>query len=139
MTHCALEKSAMIEFEPTRDPIEASISPIELEQVVVNVLRNAIESRTLGARVQVATGLRGDSILISVRDDGCGISRDALPRVFEAFFTTRSDAGGIGLGMAVAHQIISQHHGSIDLESQPGMGTNVTIALPCIGSAAARD
>ncbi len=67
---------------------------------------------------------------LTVRDNGCGMSQEILEHLFEPFFTTRHEHGGVGLGLAVARSIVTAHHGSIKAESSPGPGSTITIILP---------
>ena len=65
---------------------------------------------------------------ISFKDTGCGISKDAMDKVFNPFFTTKSE--GTGLGLAIAHKIIENHHGTIEVESQEGKGSIFSVYIP---------
>lgn len=122
-------REATVAFEPGGEPAPILANPIALEQALVNVLRNAIES---GSRAHVAVRTRrvGPAVRIEIRDDGRGMDRTAVGRLFDPFYTTRADEGGIGLGLSVAHRIISDHGGEIRVESRPGEGTTVTVDLP---------
>ena len=84
----------------------ANLSPIDIEQVLVNVIRNAAESREGGARVVVSTRRNGDEMSIEVADDGIGVSPGDRDHVFESFFTTRLEQGGTGLGLSIADGIV---------------------------------
>lgn len=125
----AREHGATVEIHlaPGAAPILANA--IALEQALVNILRNAIQSRP-GARVALRTERLARSIRIEIRDDGRGMDREALVRLFDPFYTTRADQGGIGLGSSVAHRIIADHGGEIHVASTPGEGTTVTVDLP---------
>ena len=65
-----------------------------------------------------------------IKDTGCGIPADVLPRIFDPFFTTKEDQNRTGLGLAVAHSIVEQHAGEISVRSAPGEGTEFTVRLP---------
>jgi len=108
----------------------ANLSPIDIEQVLVNVIRNAAESREGGARVVVSTRRNGDEMSIEVADDGIGVWPADRDHVFEPFFTTRLESGGSGLGLSVAEGVVTDHGGAIEFESQPEKGTRVTVRLP---------
>jgi PAS domain S-box-containing protein len=127
----AAEHSAQVVFEPVAEPCPARMSPIQIEQVVVNLIRNAIESRATGARVVVRTGLRGESACVDVSDDGRGMSEQDCKRIFDPFFTTRLEVGGTGLGLSVAQGIVLEHSGTIAVDSRVGQGTTVMVELPC--------
>lgn len=126
----AEERGAEVSLREAEAPVSALINPIELEQVLVNVIRNAIESKSEGARVEVAITRDADGAEISIQDDGRGIPDFDLRRVFDPFFTTRLEEGGTGLGLSVAHGIVASHGGQMRIESPTGAGCRVTIELP---------
>ena len=96
----------------------------------MNVLRNAIESRRRDARVSLVLARRDKWATIEITDDGCGVPPEHLERLFEPFFSTRTREGGTGLGLSVAHGIVSDHGGQIRIESIVDTGTRVVITLP---------
>ena len=116
--------------DPGNGPLFVVCSEVELEQVFVNVIRNAIESREGEVTVQVRCGEVGDLARIEVLDNGSGIEPDDLPRLFDPFFSTRQGNGGSGLGLSVAHGIVTAHEGRIWAESEVGKGTRVVIEMP---------
>ena len=95
---------------------------------LTNLLENALQAVDGGGRVALAAERAGDLVALSVRDNGPGMTPDVTARLFEPFFTTRSD--GTGLGLAIARGIARAHGGSIDVRSQPGTGTEFIITLP---------
>jgi signal transduction histidine kinase len=101
-----------------------------LEQVLVNLLNNACDASQSGARVLVRAERAGQGVRIAVEDQGTGMSSEVQARVFEPFFTTKHAAEGSGLGMSVAYGIVTQHGGQLSIQSQPGVGTTVTVDLP---------
>ena len=105
-----------------------------LEQVVVNVLSNAMKYTPSGGNIEVTAGINGDHVRIVVKDNGIGIPKENLPRLFDRFFRVdkaRSrSSGGTGLGLSIAKEIVERHHGSIDIGSVLNEGTTVTISLP---------
>ena len=101
-----------------------------MEQVFVNLLRNALEAGGKGVKLEVRADVADDRLRVTVSDNGPGIPRDHLPRVFDPFFTTRRERGGTGLGLSLAHAIIVDHDGQISVNSRPGGGTTFTIDLP---------
>ncbi len=142
----AIERaSAQVELDASARRIEIArdVSPNlprvaadaeQIHQVLLNLLLNAIAASRDGDRVTVAarsTGRTGD-LSVAISDRGAGIPADILPRVFDPFFTTKED--GTGLGLSISHTIVRDHGGTIDIESTPGGGTTVTIALPANGS-----
>jgi signal transduction histidine kinase len=78
----------------------------------------------------ITTAGRDGQAVITIADTGCGISEEHMSRLFEPFFTTKAAEQGTGLGLAVAHQLITSHGGHIDIASQVDVGTTVTITLP---------
>ena len=106
------------------------ISPIDIEQVVLNLVRNAAESRSDGAKVRVWTRRRGDRAEIVVDDNGRGIESPARSKVFDPFYTTRLEDGGFGLGLSVAHGVVADHGGTLEIEAVEGGGTRVSVGLP---------
>ena len=128
------ERDGTLQIETTSLPLPVMMSPIEIEQMTVNLVRNAAESRTGGARIRVSTRYRGPDALLEVWDDGAGIATEDQPRVFDPFFTTRMREGGSGLGLSVVHGIVSDHDGTISVDSEPGNGTRVRIRFPLVDS-----
>ncbi|MEJ2203593.1 MAG: ATP-binding protein [Gemmatimonadota bacterium] len=111
---------------------DASIvaDPGQLQQALVALFMNAVEAMPEGGELSVQ--LRGDAnnVEIEVRDTGVGIEPEALSHVFEPFFSTKLNESGAGLGLAVVYGIIHRHGGEIDIESTPGVGTDVQVRLP---------
>lgn len=106
------------------------VSPIDIEQVVLNLIRNAAESSDSGARVLVETQRMGDFAELSVIDDGRGIPEEERSKIFDPFYTTRIGEGGTGLGLSVVHGVVGDHRGKIDVESPMTGGTRIRITLP---------
>ena len=102
-----------------------------VDQVVHNLLSNAIKFG-LGKPIEVRIGVRAGRALLTVRDAGIGITRDALPRLFKPFERAVSarNYGGLGLGLHIARTIVAAMAGTINLTSEPGQGTVVTVELP---------
>jgi len=114
---------------PGTRPATIVADPAKLRQVVWNLVRNAADAAAHGGgHVAVTVGDEGEVATMSVIDDGPGIAADALPRIFDPFFTTKKK--GTGLGLAMVHSIVTEHGGTIDVESEPGKGTRFVIRLP---------
>lgn len=107
-----------------------AVDSYQLKQVVVNVLKNAIDAMPCGGTLRVATACREAAVEISISDDGAGISEENLDKIYDPFFTTKEVGKGIGLGLSISFSIIQQHHGEIVAESRQGQGTTVIITLP---------
>lgn len=107
----------------------------KLEQVVVNILSNAIKYTSSGGKIDVFSGRIYNDIYVKVVDTGIGIPKENLPQIFERFYRVdkaRSrETGGTGLGLAIAKQIMDDMGGSIRIASQEGIGTEVVISIPC--------
>ena len=104
----------------------------QVQQVVLVLMMNAADAMPKGGRLAVSTELDadGDCGVVRVKDSGCGIPADILPRIFDPFFTTKEDQNRTGLGLAVAHGIVQQHGGDILVDSTLGVGTEFRVVLP---------
>jgi signal transduction histidine kinase/GAF domain-containing protein len=117
-----------LQLQATRS---ADIPPLQLDQVLGHVLRNARQAVGKHQRIHVRTFDSGHEVRVEVRDEGIGISQDHLRRVFEPFFTTRGVGKGIGLGLTAAYGIVRRSGGDIEAESGgPGKGATFTVKLP---------
>jgi len=108
-------------------------SPRRLNQVLVNLLDNAIKYTSPGGRVTLEAGSDEETVWISVRDTGAGIPEADLPNVFEKFYRVRRggrNAKGVGLGLAIARQIVEAFDGTVEVESKVGRGSCFTVRLP---------
>ena len=103
----------------------------QMEQVFVNLVTNACHAlEGPGGQINItAKSAPGGMITVSVRDSGCGISKKELRKVFEPFFSTKDVGKGTGLGLSIVRNILKNHHGSIEVESEPGVGTVFVITL----------
>jgi two-component system, OmpR family, phosphate regulon sensor histidine kinase PhoR len=119
---------------PMRLPV-LNIDGARIEQVLLNLLQNALSFTPRGGRITLGAELRGDQVAIWVRDTGTGISPDDLPHIFERFYKAdhARTGGGTGLGLAIAKHLVERHGGQIGAISQPGHGTTVTFSLPLAG------
>ena len=109
------------------DPM-ISADPKQLQQVLWNVMVNAIQAMDGSGQLTIASSQEDSVLKLLVMDTGRGIPADVLDRIFQPFFTTKHK--GTGLGMTISRRIIEQHRGSISVSSQEGSGTTVTITLP---------
>jgi two-component system NtrC family sensor kinase len=108
-------------------------SPNQIKQACVAILVNASEAVLENGEITVTTkNPDGDSIMIEISDNGIGIPADDIPHIFEPFFSTKHDTSGIGLGLAIVHGIVKSHNGKIDVKSELGKGTTISITLPLI-------
>jgi two-component system NtrC family sensor kinase len=112
--------------------------PDQLQQVFINLISNSLDAMPGGGRLTVATSLRGQNVEIEVCDSGEGITRDQLETIFDPFFSTK-EGRGTGLGLTIVKQIISEHRGHLEVESEPGRLTRFRIQLPVEPSAETAD
>jgi PAS domain S-box-containing protein len=122
-------------------PIVIEADSVRLRQVVTNLLINAAKYTHPGGRICIALGTIADVAVVSVRDNGIGISAELLPKVFDLFVRAASehdaDTGGMGVGLAVARELVELHGGSLSAHSDgPGKGSEFTITLPMAASGA---
>ncbi|VUD56358.1 Sensor kinase CckA [Thalassocella blandensis] len=138
-----LKTSMGVEMPNIRKEYEANLplipcSSTEIQQVLVNLVRNAAQAFTsdeygppLDPEVLITLHMEDAFIVIEIKDNGPGMPSEVKKHIFEPFFTTKDVGKGTGLGLSVTYFIISEHHkGSIDVESWPGQGTTFTIKLP---------
>lgn len=129
----ARRSGAWIEIFPGDKLPEVMMNPIGVEQVVINLVRNAIEA--LAKNIAVRTQHSNDMVQILIEDDGRGIDPEEAEFLFDPFYTTRQCRGGMGLGLSITHGIISDHGGRIDVARRPEGGTRFVVSLPlhCAG------
>jgi len=126
----ASARNTVLDRSGVESPIPIVASAIELEQAFLNVLRNACESFDGEHCVAVSATRSARHATVRIRDDGRGMSRAEVEQVLDPFFTTRLDAGGTGLGLSVAHGVITDHGGLLAIQSSPGEGTTISVSLP---------
>lgn len=138
----AARKDQKLEFEHDDAPVLANADGIQLIRAIQGILANAINYTPDGGTVQVRVARTGAFAMIEVRDNGIGIPNDSLTQIFEPFYRqdrARSiDTGGSGLGLAIARKIITKHNGTIEVESEAGVGSVFRIFLPAAESTAVR-
>ena len=103
--------------------------PVELREVLVNMIYNAIDAMPSGGEIRLSTLENRERVVVCVGDSGTGMSPEVKQRLFDPFFTTKGKAG-TGMGLAVSFGIIRRHEGSIEVDSEPGRGTTFKISLP---------
>jgi two-component system NtrC family sensor kinase len=138
----ARKRGAVLRVTAPTDDLVVTADTQQLEQVVANLVMNAVQAVALGGHVDVRVFQSPASLpdgretptcqyaCFSVSDDGVGIQRKDLDRIFEPFFTTKDVGEGTGLGLSLAHEIVRDHGGRIDVTSQPGAGTCFVVYLP---------
>ncbi|MBK9035581.1 MAG: HAMP domain-containing protein [Myxococcales bacterium] len=138
----ARKRAIALELAPAADGVVGKVDGGQLQQVLTNLVVNAIHASPDGATITIATERRaatppsdhggppGPYACVRVRDRGAGVAPELLGRIFEPFFTTKDVGEGTGLGLSVAYGIVKEHGGWITVEATPGGGTTFTIYLP---------
>lgn len=120
-----------IDFDLESNLPAVCVNQTEIEQVIINLLQNAAqaaEEATLEVLLQTRRSV--EQVELSIKDNGPGISKEIIDKIFDPFFSTRINRGGTGLGLSVAHGIITEHGGLLKVVSEPGNGAEFIIALP---------
>jgi two-component system NtrC family sensor kinase len=115
-------------FDETLPEVMASTN--QMRQVMLNLLKNAMEAMPKGGELAVRTSREDDNVVVAIQDTGVGIPEELRHKIFEAFFTTKQKVKGVGLGLSVCYGVIKDHEGEIKVESEVGKGTTFTILLP---------
>lgn len=125
----AHSSSVQLRFSPSKMPLPCRIDESLVKQAILNLFINATQAMTDGGELIVRTsGRPGDTAQVEIIDTGLGIDADSQKKVFDVYYTTR--AGGTGLGLPMCQRIIEEHHGHIELFSEPGKGSRFTVILP---------
>ena len=111
--------------------------PIEIEQIIVNLVRNAVEAGGEKAHIMIRTEWVGTNARMVIRDSGPGLGDYEKQHIFDPFYTTRRDEGGMGLGLSVVHGIVTDHGGTVRAQRASGGGTEIVIELPTLDADAA--
>lgn len=130
----ARQKNVKLKMEKA-DPLTIFGNPTALEQLVMNLVKNAIVYTPSGGEVCVSVEKDGKRGRFNVEDTGIGIAEEDLPHIFNPFYKTDKAsrmADGTGLGLTIVKKIVDRHNGSIEVKSQPGKGTTFTVSMPAI-------
>jgi signal transduction histidine kinase len=122
--------SNRVEVEKFLPPLPIRADAHKMEQVLVNLVLNAIAAMPAGGRLAFHHVMDGPFLTLIVSDTGEGIPEENLEKIFDPFFTTKRNGEGTGLGLAVCRKIIEQHGGKISASSRPGEGTEFSVSLP---------
>ena len=110
------------------------LNPLHFEQVLLNIFLNALDAMAVkdnpSHELEISRRLENDMIVIQTRDSGIGMESEICRRAFESFFTTKELGKGTGLGLFISYNLVSELDGTIELESEPGKGTTVTVKIP---------
>ncbi len=130
---------AVIETAFTPNLPQVLMNPVEMSQVFVNLIQNAVSSAERPVRVCLRTERTATGVRVVVEDDGEGLTEEERKHIFEPFYTTRRTRGGMGLGLSVGHGIVTEHGGSVEVRSRLGHGTTVIVDLPAIAEGQAAE
>jgi signal transduction histidine kinase len=124
-----IKYSCKLEKELDELPL-VSINPGEISQVIANLLINAAQAIESNGIIKIKTQKTTDGQILSVSDNGKGIKPEHIENIFNPFFTTKEVGEGTGLGLSISHNIIQNHGGKLEVQSEEGLGTTFTIFLP---------
>lgn len=129
----AVERDVKLRLKPSPSLAPVSGDSKSLERALMALVDNAIKFSPKGGDVEIRLSASGDKVFVAVEDHGIGIARENLPRIFDRFYHLERSGddlfSGIGLGLAITRQAIEQHHGSLDVISEPGKGSTFTLTL----------
>ena len=132
------EKEITLTLNGAGAPIEAALDRTLVQRAIYNLLDNALAHTPSGGRIALSLAQSDGRVTVSVRDTGCGIPEEQLPRVFDRFYrcdkSRTAGAGGAGLGLSIVQSIVKLHGGSARIASPPGGGTEVALTFPVISS-----
>ena len=117
-----------VKTKPARNLTATPIDATQLQQVLVNLVKNASQAMSTGGTLTLQTGETSDNVWVSVADTGGGIPQEQINRIFEPFYTTKKK--GSGLGLMIVQRIVRAHNGRIELDSHVGRGTTFRVWLP---------
>jgi signal transduction histidine kinase len=121
-------RSLSVKTKLTRHLPATPIDPTQVQQALVNLIKNAMQAMTKGGTLTVQTGETGEAVWVSVSDTGGGIPQEQINRIFEPFYTTKKK--GTGLGLMIVQRIVRAHGGRIELDSHVGRGTTFRLWFP---------
>lgn len=126
----ARQQGVMLYVEEEAMPLFAAVDGDLMQQVLLNLLLNALAAVGPGGHIRLRAGRRGERVCLEVEDDGCGIAPELQGKIFDPFFTTKDQ--GTGLGLANASRIVEAHGGKLGVRSAPGAGAVFTVCLPVL-------
>jgi two-component system cell cycle sensor histidine kinase/response regulator CckA len=135
------ESGVVVESSLPSEPLPVMADSDQIYEVFLNLATNALDAMPHGGKLRVRAEMTrsylsggsdssGPFLAVSLEDTGIGIPREHLVRIFDPYFTTKGEGKGTGLGLSVSHGIIKRHGGWIDVDSQEGRGTCLTVYLP---------
>jgi signal transduction histidine kinase len=125
-----LKNRIEINKEYTDKPCTIICNEGKLHQAILNILLNASQAIADKGTISITTLIENQQLIISITDTGCGIRPEDIPKITDPFFTTKDPGKGTGLGLSIAYNIVQEHRGTLEFESELREGTRVTITLP---------
>jgi two-component system NtrC family sensor kinase len=132
LTHQKRRSAVEFKVYLAEDLMPVSGDPGQLQQAVIALATNALDAMIISGVLTIVARNADSKVIVEVTDNGVGISAENLPKIFEPFFTTKEVGKGTGLGLAVCYGILTEHGGSLDVQSTVGVGTTFTITLPAV-------
>ncbi|HEY6803428.1 MAG TPA: response regulator [Pyrinomonadaceae bacterium] len=132
LTHQKRRSAVEFKVDLAEDLMPVSGDPGQLQQAVIALATNALDAMVISGVLTIVARNEDGKVIVEVTDNGVGIPPDNLPKIFEPFFTTKEVGKGTGLGLAVCYGILTEHGGSLDVQSTIGIGTTFTITLPAV-------
>ncbi len=130
LSHQMRNAEVDVQVEVAQELSRVSGDPGQLQQAIIALATNALDAMPERGTLTIAARNENDAVVVDVIDTGIGIPTDNLPKIFEPFFTTKEVGRGTGLGLAVCYGILTEHGGTLDVQSSVGYGTTFTITLP---------
>jgi PAS domain S-box-containing protein len=130
LEHQLRASRVQVRRELSECPVMVKGLEYKLQQVFLNLFLNARDAMPKGGWLSVASRVRGNDVIVEVSDTGVGIPPEHLARIYDPFFTTKSDGRGTGLGLSVTYGIVQEHGGTLACESDYGQGTRFKLVLP---------
>lgn len=128
--HNELKNKAQIIRHFSQSPLSVQFDPAQLNQVIMNILMNAIQAMARFGQIQIDTDIDGNYAKVKITDNGEGMDEHTLNHAVEPFFTTKAEGEGTGLGLSLVSNIMRRHFGKLQIDSEVGRGTTVTLWLP---------
>ena len=134
LEHQLASVSVKVRRELSSDPVFVEGIEFKLQQVFLNLFLNARDAMSTGGWLTIRTTIDDrQRAVVQVSDTGSGIPPEALSRIYDPFFTTKSPGQGTGLGLSITYGVVKEHHGVIECDSEPDQGTKFTLTLPLVG------
>lgn len=132
LSHQKRRSAVEFKVDVVHDLSPVSGDPGQLQQALIALATNALDAMVISGTLTIVGRNVDSKVVVEVIDDGVGITPENLPKIFEPFFTTKEVGKGTGLGLAVCYGILTEHGGSLDVQSTVGVGTTFTITLPAV-------